>query len=114
MDGDAGEPSEVILKVPLDRAFICKGHEELRDIVIETRNDVKHIVESLKKGDDTMERHEIRSRALESADDQRKGYEEAITKIAMTRATIVSIIIGIATLIVTFAYVVLVWTGSTG
>jgi hypothetical protein len=95
-------------------SVICDGHQELRDIVIETRTDVKHILEALKKGSETMEKQETRIDALESAEDQRKGYEAAITKIATTRATVVSVIIGVATLILTLAYVVLVWKGGTG
>jgi hypothetical protein len=43
----------------------CAGHEELRDIALGTRNDVKHLQESVSKFMLSIESHEIRVRYLE-------------------------------------------------
>ena len=83
-----------------ESSVLCEGHQELRDIVIETRNDVKHIRGALDKGDETMKEHGKRIDALESERDQRKGFERSIKAIATTRATVVSVVISLAGLII--------------
>lgn len=88
-------------------AVVCAGHQELRDIVIETRNDVRHIREALDDGSDKMKDHERRIDALESAEDQRKGFDKHVRAIATARATIVSILISAAGLVI--AFIALFW-----
>jgi len=90
-----------------DPTVMCDGHQELRDIVIETRADVKHILESLKTGSDKMEKHDTRITALENKESERKGFEKSVKSIATARATIVSLVIsGIGVVI---AIVAIIW-----
>lgn len=86
---------------------VCESHQELRDIAVETRNDVKHILESLGKGDTRMNLIEERVDSLESIEDTRKGFEASVKSIATTRATVVSLIISAVGVIV--AIVAIVW-----
>lgn len=44
---------------------LCVGHEELRDIALGTRNDVKHLQESVTQFMASIESHESRLRYLE-------------------------------------------------
>jgi hypothetical protein len=53
---------------------VCTGHQELRDIVIETRRDVKYIRESLDQIQGCLHDHDARIRVVEI-----KGSEKAET-----------------------------------
>jgi hypothetical protein len=44
---------------------VCTGHEELRDIALGTRNDVKHLNEAVQRFIAQMENHEGRIREIE-------------------------------------------------
>lgn len=55
---------------------ICTGHQELRDIVIETRSDVKFIRESIADIQDCIRDHDHRIRVMEISGS--KKAEEAI------------------------------------
>jgi hypothetical protein len=46
--------------------ILCQGHQELRDIVIETRSDVKHIMEMLSTTNQCIHEHEGRIRTIET------------------------------------------------
>lgn len=46
-------------------AVVCDGHQELRDIVIETRADVKHILDTLGTIQKCINEHEGRIRTIE-------------------------------------------------
>ena len=92
---------------PDREAVTCAGHEELRDIVIETRTDVKYIREALTKGDQRMTDQDKRINALEAEQDKRKGFEDAVKQIATVRATIVSIVI--SGLIVLIGFIAYLW-----
>jgi len=49
----------------MDRSTICMGHEELRDIVTETKTDVKHQTEIIQSAIHRMEECDKRVRNLE-------------------------------------------------
>lgn len=99
--------SRIRSRRPIDNSVMCEGHQELRDIVIETRSDVKHIREALDKGTETMNDHDKRIDVLESKEDQRKGFEKSVKAIATARAALVSIAISAAGLAI--AGIALFW-----
>jgi len=51
--------------LPERQETICAGHQELRDIVLETRSDVKHILETLSRITTCIEGHDVRIRTIE-------------------------------------------------
>jgi hypothetical protein len=57
-------------------------YQELRDIVIETRTDVKHILKSLEKGDTEFQEIKGRIDVLESCEDERRGTLKSAGMIA--------------------------------
>jgi len=77
----------------------CPGHQELRDIVIETRTDVKHILQELEKGEIRTKNHETRINALESTKDQQTGADRQVAKTAGIVAGAISLI-GVAASII--------------
>lgn len=81
-----------------DQVTLCTGHQELRDIVIETRADVKHLLEGMKENQRCMGNHEDRINRLEAFEDRRVGEAKAtvrnaglIAGIIATVGTLVSI-----------------------
>jgi len=83
----------------------CSGHQELRDIVIETRTDVKHILFELGKGEIRMKNHETRINTLESIKDQQTGADRQVAKTAGIVAGVISLIGVIVSIIVS------IWRG---
>ena len=83
----------------------CSGHQELRDIVIETRTDVKHILQELEKGEIRMKNHETRINTLESIKDQQTGADRQVAKTAGIVAGVISLIGVIVSIIVS------IWRG---
>ena len=92
-------------------AIVCAGHQELRDIVIRTDENVQHILESLAKGSETMAEHDERISVLETAEATRKevakSKKETRTSIFNSRTTVISIIIGAAGVVV--AAIAIIW-----
>lgn len=86
----------------MEETINCSGHQELRDIVIETRNDVKHILSELEKGEIRMKNHETRINALESKNDQQTGADRQIAKTAGIVAGVISLVGVIVSIIVSF------------
>lgn len=81
-----------------DQSVTCTGHQELRDIVIETRADVKHLLEGMRESQRSMTNHEDRINRLEAFEDRRVGEAKAtvrnaglIAGIIATVGTLVSI-----------------------
>lgn len=87
---------------------ICEGHQELRDIVIETRADVKYIRESMQELASCQKDLDGRVKILESCEDQRVGENRTVTR----HAGIVAGIIAILGTLVSIGYTV--WHGSGG
>jgi hypothetical protein len=81
-------------------AVVCAGHQELRDIVIETRTDVKYILKSLKKGTETMDDLDTRVDTLETAEASRAENKNQVKTAKDNRVTIVSLVIGAAGVLV--------------
>ena len=90
------------MEVKVEETINCSGHQELRDIVIETRNDVKHILSELEKGEIRMKNHETRINALESKNDQQTGADRQIAKTAGIVAGVISLVGVIVSIIVSF------------
>jgi len=72
----------------------CTGHQELRDIVIETRNDVKHILKALEKGDQRMDTMDTDITSLKGKEEARSAESRTTARDAGIVATVVSITIG--------------------
>jgi len=94
------------MEVKLEETVNCTGHQELRDIVIETRTDVKHILSELEKGEIRMKNHETRINALESIKDQQTGADRQVAKTAGIVAGVISLIGVIVSIVVSF------WRGN--
>lgn len=99
----AGSRLRTRRRIPVDAAVVCAGHQELRDIVVETQTDVKHILKSLDKGSKTMEELDTRVDVLETAESTRQKAEETQQKtknerrsIFDSRTTVISLIIAAA------------------
>ncbi len=96
----AGSRTRIRRRQSVDAAVVCAGHQELRDIVIRTDENVQHIIESLAKGSETMAEHDERIGALETAEATRKevakSKKESRTSIFNNRATVISLMIGAA------------------
>lgn len=70
---------------------LCEGHQELRDIVIETRTDVKYIREAIEALQGDGRKRESRISALEAREQLREGETRAATRHAAIIAGIISI-----------------------
>jgi len=73
----------------------CTGHQELRDIVIETRNDVKHILKALEKGDQRMDTMDTEITTLKGKEEARSAESRTTARDAGIVATVISIAIGV-------------------
>jgi len=80
--------------------MVCAGHQELRDIVIETQTDVKHILKSMEDGSATMKDLDKRIDTLETAESTRAENQMQVKSAKDNRVTIVSLLIGASGVIV--------------
>jgi S-adenosylmethionine:diacylglycerol 3-amino-3-carboxypropyl transferase len=91
---------------PIFEAHVCEAHEDLMRYVIETRNDVKHLVKSI----DELHEHDKQSRkeweareaaalsrvsALEKVNDEKIGEERIAGKFSAAVAFIVSLVVSL-------------------
>lgn len=75
---------------------VCNGHQELRDMVIELRSDVKHIDERISELIEMVKNNNERIHALETYQNQTIGKFRGVS----ISATVVSICVSIAVSIV--------------
>jgi hypothetical protein len=68
---------------------VCDGHQELRDIVIETRSDVKHILETMESITRCIDDHDKRIRTIEIVGSTKA--EEALTLVEKLTGRVASV-----------------------
>jgi hypothetical protein len=94
-----------------DRSVICDGHQELRDIVIETRRDVKHIRTTIDQLSTCLHEHEAKigkvevdvgklqkgCESHEKVDVAKQNWTDSVyTKVGIASGIVISLVLGIA------------------
>jgi len=82
----------------------CEGHQELRDMVIELRADVKHIDQKISELADMAKTNHSRTIKLEAYNNQAIGVTQGIRNSAATVSVVVSVVISVVAIVVSAVF----------
>ena len=86
---------------PAPTQVACYGHQELRDMVIELRADVKHIDERISDLVAVAQKNDTRIRDLETYRNQADGMAKGVRVSAALVSTVISVAISLVAIAVT-------------
>ena len=81
-------------------AVACLGHQELRDMVIELRSDVKHIDERISELVEVAKSNNNRIVMLETFHNQEIGKAKGVAASATVASVVVSIVVSVVAILV--------------
>lgn len=73
----------------------CEGHQELRDMVIELRADVKHIDEKISDLVEVAKTNSNRINTLEQVNDQAVGEVRGVRNSAAFTSVVISVVVSV-------------------
>ena len=82
----------------------CLGHQELRDMVIELRSDVKHIDERISDLVDVAKANNNRICALETYQNQEVGRAKGVAASATVMSIVISVVVSIVAIAVSAVF----------